>query len=380
MQSKQVAAKLPCVGWTTNCEIWPPRANPDMDQSALRTPEAAFLQPITVVERPYHYFTREQRADASLLVGTGLSLQDLASPDRYVARWQEFSFVRNLLGIGDETRVALETGRSYRLGCFGVMGLAMATCETLLESLLFLFNHVELTFTPFRVGVHSTGDNWLSIRFEPRLPLGDLQRFFMERDLACTVGMIRDLSGLCWQDDVMRLHSARQDDLWHEAVMQVLGITAHPLHPTSSPALEAEICLCRQALSQPLALANPLQHHALAQQAFTALQERRLLSRHAQVKVWQLLATQRCAPSLETVAGQLAMSPRTLRRKLAEEDTHFQALVDLFRESQARELLLGSDASVEWIADRLGYGEASAFVHAFKRWTGKTPGQFRRRG
>lgn len=363
-----------------------PTLSPTKD-SGRSDPQSGDLHyPVTVVERPARNFIACGMAAEQLLAGTGLTLPDLAVEDGHVASWQEFAFVRNLLRISDDPLVSLEAGSCYRLGCFGVMGLGVATANTLWEGLIFLFNHLALSFTQFRVNVLTPDSDWIHIGFSPLTPLGDLQDYFLQRDIACTVGMVRDLAGSRRMDDVMRLHTQRQDSTWRDAVQRNLQMDVYALREGSGITDDSgigegsgyEIRLYRPALSLPLALANPLQHRVLQQQCFAMLQQRRLRYRQYQIKVWQLLAAQHAMPVLETVARELAVSPRTLRRKLAEEGTHFQALVDMFRQSQARQLLLTSNESVEQLAVRLGYGDASSFVHAFKRWTGKTPGQFRR--
>jgi AraC-like DNA-binding protein len=83
--------------------------------------------------------------------------------------------------------------------------------------------------------------------------------------------------------------------------------------------------------------------------------------------------------SLEDVAASLVTSPQSLRRKLREEGNGFQELKDSVRRQAASQLLLHSGLSVNDIAARLGFSEASAFHRAFRKWTGFTPGQYRER-
>jgi AraC-like DNA-binding protein len=73
------------------------------------------------------------------------------------------------------------------------------------------------------------------------------------------------------------------------------------------------------------------------------------------------------------IARELNLSARTLRRRLEEEGTSFRALLDEVREALAEELLTMGAVPVEDVAVRLGYAEASSFIHAFKRWKGVTP-------
>jgi AraC-like DNA-binding protein len=77
------------------------------------------------------------------------------------------------------------------------------------------------------------------------------------------------------------------------------------------------------------------------------------------------------------VAKQLAMSTRTLSRKLREEGVAFTTILDETRAALAKSYLAERDLPVSEIAWLLGYREVSSFTHAFKRWTGIAPQQFR---
>ena len=81
--------------------------------------------------------------------------------------------------------------------------------------------------------------------------------------------------------------------------------------------------------------------------------------------------------NLDVVAGKLAMSPRNLQLKLKEEGTTYQEVLDDLRKKIALDNLKEPGASIGDLAFLLGYSDQSAFNHAFKRWTGKTPRQFR---
>ena len=77
------------------------------------------------------------------------------------------------------------------------------------------------------------------------------------------------------------------------------------------------------------------------------------------------------------VASRLAISPRTLRRRLATYDTNFESLLDKTRLDVACHLLTNSFASMTQIADLLGYAHSSALSRAFRRWTGTSPQDWR---
>jgi AraC-like DNA-binding protein len=89
----------------------------------------------------------------------------------------------------------------------------------------------------------------------------------------------------------------------------------------------------------------------------------------------ELLPHGRAAAS--EVARKLGMSPRTLSRKLHDQHATYAEILDRFRAALARRYLAERELPVSEVAWLLGYNELSSFTHAFKRWTGLTPRQFR---
>ena len=85
-----------------------------------------------------------------------------------------------------------------------------------------------------------------------------------------------------------------------------------------------------------------------------------------------------CRTSAGEIARQLGMSQRTFARRLASEGLTFRELLETLREKLARKYLSDPALPISEIAWLLGYQEVSAFTHAFKRWTGKTPREARR--
>jgi AraC-like DNA-binding protein len=83
-------------------------------------------------------------------------------------------------------------------------------------------------------------------------------------------------------------------------------------------------------------------------------------------------------PSLEWVAHRLAISPRTLQRRLAEQGVCWREEIESVRHERAMSLLAETDLPIQSIAVRLGYTDARALRRAFQRWTGRAPDAFRR--
>ncbi|HEY4168504.1 MAG TPA: AraC family transcriptional regulator ligand-binding domain-containing protein, partial [Reyranella sp.] len=82
-------------------------------------------------------------------------------------------------------------------------------------------------------------------------------------------------------------------------------------------------------------------------------------------------------PDIESVSRALFLSARTLQRRLAEEGVRFSTLLDEVRLEMAKRYLSAGRATLTEIAYLLGFSEPNSFFRSFKRWTGKTPADFR---
>jgi AraC-like DNA-binding protein len=78
------------------------------------------------------------------------------------------------------------------------------------------------------------------------------------------------------------------------------------------------------------------------------------------------------------VAKELGMSSRSLTRRLSELDTSFGRIVQELRRKLALKYLGEGELAVTEVAFLLGYSEVSTFNHSFRRWTGKSPTQYKR--
>ena len=81
--------------------------------------------------------------------------------------------------------------------------------------------------------------------------------------------------------------------------------------------------------------------------------------------------------TLDHIAAEIGLEPRTLQRRLKAEGSSFQALVDEVRLARAKYYLEKTRLSITDVALELGYAEASVFVRAFKRMAGKSPNKYR---
>jgi AraC-like DNA-binding protein len=81
--------------------------------------------------------------------------------------------------------------------------------------------------------------------------------------------------------------------------------------------------------------------------------------------------------SIEEAANRLAMSKRSLQRRLSEESSSYQEVLNATRRELAHYYLSRSSASLVEIAYLLGFQDGNSFIRAFRDWTGQTPGEYR---
>lgn len=84
-------------------------------------------------------------------------------------------------------------------------------------------------------------------------------------------------------------------------------------------------------------------------------------------------------PSIETIASKMAISSRTLHRRLTREGTSFQEIKDDIRRDAAIAYMNRDELTINAVSILMGFQDTSAFYRAFKKWTGVSPGEYRSR-
>lgn len=304
------------------------------------------------------------------LQGTGLDWRLLADPGAEVEAEQELRLVRNLIeACGYRAGLGLPLGRRYRLNSYGIWGFALLASPTFREAANLGLRYLDLTYAFHDMQLEETGEEVHLLLEAQNLP-EDLRSFLLERDLS---GMLQVLRELFHQDlPILRveLSLAEPDD--PRPFVEEIGLL--PLFAQA----RSRFVFPRRLLDLPLAGAHPQAAQLCEEQCQRLLAKR---SQHGglagRIRAMLLECPGRL-PDMEQVASRLGMSSRTLRRRLDEEGSHFRQLLDEVRQALAEELLATGGLTLEEIAERLGYGEVSNFIHAFKRWKGVAPRRFQR--
>lgn len=307
----------------------------------------------------------------ALLAGTGLTPTQLADPTTEVQAVQELAIARNLLRLVDEpTSLGLEVGMRASLANTGLLGYAFLTSPTVRDAVTLGVRFAALSSTFLNVSMRETTDG-LTLDVDTSQIPPDVREFLVERDLVAIAHIGPLLLGAGAPGAQLQI---------------VLGETGIPLELLEATGLDftvdrdspgTAVTFPRELLDQPMPAADPDTAAMSIAQCEELLDRRRHRGGlSAQLRA-RLLEDPARIPSMATVARELAVTERTLHRRLAAEDTSFRALVDEIREALAVELLQ-TGLMVEEVARRLGYAETPAFTHAFTRWRGHPPSQLNR--
>lgn len=140
---------------------------------------------------------------------------------------------------------------------------------------------------------------------------------------------------------------------------------------------EVSIQLPNKFLTEPVLTANyAMQQHLLQQISLALKTTDSDNTLHKRIYNYLLTNSYLQLVSQESVAANFNISTRSLQRKLKEEGVTYLEIVEEVRKTLAINYLSGKQYQVKEVAYILGYNELSAFIRAFKRWTGKTPSEF----
>jgi len=247
----------------------------------------------------------------------------------------------------------------------------MRNCPDIGEALEKFFRYHGLITDVIRPHLHREGSR-VSCRWrlaDPGLPI---HRHHVEAIFSITAGVIGRLSGGGPGIAAVRFTHARPPDVCeHRRIFEA---------PVRFSQHQNALMLPAQTLARPIEMANPeflavheaFAAHLLRRQARTSP----LAARVVEIVEKSMLSGRQ--PEVGWAARELAMSTRSLQAALAREGTTYRRVLNETRRELARHLLEDPGTSLCDIAFLLGFSEQSAFNPAFRRWTGSSPGEYRR--
>lgn len=323
----------------------------------------------SLVLRPTHKYMLGRGVDAKdLLHGTGITDHDLASPYQLLGEQQVKQYYRNLVRLADSTSVGLEIGLLINLNEFGAVGLMSLAASTVAESLEIGRRNYDLTYMHLnwltRVGKGSVIHNFVCNE-----PPGPLRVFLLERAMATLQHHAEIQIGE--ECRPTRVWLDYPDPGYRDEYEKIFGDVVE------FDQASAEIRYPKKFLDTSIKTRDPE-----VQKSLVALCEDlkdRIASESSFVGDLRFVINEEPGVFLKIseAARKIGMSPRNLSRKIAQEGTTYQDIVDDLRREVAINQLRNSDLSIQEIADNCGFGRPQNFANAFRRWTGQTPSEYR---
>lgn len=303
-------------------------------------------------------------APDAAFAGSGIDPSALSAEARlpFVAMVQVIERAARLTGC---PHLGLLLGSRFQLAHHGVMGELMRTAATLGEALR--------DFAGRQPGYSSGAVVYLQPMGEDMAlgygAAGAGSRVLYDTVLAVGVKMLQHLTEGAVRPDEAHIPFRPPPDRGEHARLLRM--------PVRFNQQRACLVLSARDLETPLPGADAAGHRAALATMKSALAAAApattLRTRHALRRLLQ-----EGPPRMEAVASELAMHPRTLRRRLAAEQTSFDALCESIRYEMAREFLAFTDLPVGDIGAALAYASPGVFSDAFHRWSGLSPLAWRR--
>ncbi len=273
----------------------------------------------------------------------------------------------------DDMNFGLHFGREIANSYFGGNILfSMMTNSATIGNAMEIFCRYHTLMEDAILPIMKVKDDLAFFLWESIDPRFIISRHISEALLCAYVYIIRRItennSGLL---EVRFRHSRPKDISEHKDVFDLPLLFDQPKN---------ELVLEKSTLNLPVFLADPKLLETIEHLA------KKLLDRLYPTNIWtdkvvsliSKLLTGGEKTDIKTIAASLAVSARNLQNRLKEEKTSYQMILDQVRKEVALNYLTQKDITICDIALLLGFSEQSAFNHAFKRWSGLTPGQYRK--
>jgi len=306
---------------------------------------------------------------SSLLDHYGLDAARLAEPRARLSIPRYMRLGHAAIELCGRPDLGLCMAQASRLNQFGLAGVTAAQAPTVREAARALIRFEPLFATNYR-GQSSFHEDargaWL--RFHSISPYNDYNRFVVDSVLLGWLWQLAEVAGEPLTAERIEIEFAAPD---YEGRYPP---DVHFAHDHNQLRLSKATLGLRNAQHCPGTWRQMLE---ICESELANLTRTRSVSERITQLIGPLLAGGR-EPDLQEVASRLKMPTWTLRRRLTEEGTGFSALLNETRRDLASAYIRDTSLTFGEIAYLLGFASAEAFQRAFKRWTGQTPGQFRR--
>ena len=308
----------------------------------------------------------------ALLKSTNIDKEDLSDREYKITNNQIITFYRNTLALKIPA-LSLLLGGAIKANDYGLYGCTLLCCKGLLSSLAFSVRYHNLTTKTVNMSlITNDSSDFSSFRFEDTLHAPDLVEFNIELQCAIVLSLVREcLDDKYFSFEALKLTCKKPK---HAHLYQKhFSCPIHYEQPHNEFILNSKDLLLSTPRSNPFAIPLLLDQCDSVLNSIATKNEFLIM-----VNQW-IAANMHNDICAESLAGYLCITPRTLRRKLSSQGTSFREIIKELRTSSAKKLIKETQLTIEDIAYSVGFNDVSNFRAAFKKWTGDTPSEMRKR-
>lgn len=307
---------------------------------------------------------------AAVLAGSGVTLDRLSDADFLIDVPQAKTIVANMITLSGDQGIGLEAGNSTELIDLGIVGYVIMSATSAREAVGYWINYSN-SLVGMMIELHleeSRADDW-SLTITESVPLGFIYNFCVEEILVIIYRLGGELTGTT---PVMTQLELSYPAPAHHALYE-----QYFKGPVRFNSPHTRIRFSSPRLDQPTRGNDKEFNELCARQCETMMRRVGGQNPYASKIRHVLMHLRGRTPSIENVARELKISPRTLRRHLSDEGLGYQQLLSEFRIDMAKQYLQSVSITTKEIAYLLGFQDANSFRRAFKLWTGKTVQEYR---
>lgn len=305
----------------------------------------------------------------SLLDGSNLGLQQLFEPKIHITMAQKLIVFNNALIKSKDVGLGLHVGSHARFSDFGVLGYAILGSNTMIDALFMGFKYLRL------VGPLLRKKMWVEegYGYFQADQITDLKRLLpFCSEYWCTAIKSLYEEVMCQPFPSVEMHFPYKEPEYSELYQDIFQC------PITFNSNRLEWKFDAKKLFEPLPTANAM----TLKMCLSSCDE--MLAKVSgsptlKEKITQMFIERPGQyPPIDTLAKDLGMSSRTLRRHLKAENTSYQAILNHVRLHLAHHYLSSTEMSIEEISAIIGFSDSANFRHAFRQWDGRSPSDYRK--
>jgi AraC-like DNA-binding protein len=303
-----------------------------------------------------------------LLDSVGLEESDIADPDNRVPILKAVRLLQIMANQTEDEDIGLKLGQRIEVRNVGVVGYAMAHSNDLESAAQRLIRFQKILNQRAEARFTRDGDRWRLIFMSE--PLIEGFRPALDDYMAAIVFVFGELIGRTIEPaETDFMYSKPAETSLHRAIFG---------SRIRFGCQKQMLAFWDRDIQTPLGKADPQLTGYLDEVAeirLDSLPKDDTFAARVRRAIWPHLSEGQ--PKIGAIASDLAVSSRTLQRRLREEDTSYGDVIEALRREKAVLLLRDPNLAVYEIGYLLGYSDPSAFYRAFRRWHGDSPSKYR---